>query len=66
MSDLTYVRVGANWNYSCTIIDLFNREILGHSCGKNKDAALVMKAFAAINYPLDTIKNIPYRYGKGV
>lgn len=29
-SDLTYVRVGASWNYVCLLVDLYNREIVGH------------------------------------
>ena len=29
------------WNYVCFILDLFNREILGYSCGEHKDAVLV-------------------------
>lgn len=31
--DLTYVRVGAQWNYICVLVDLFNREIIGYSAG---------------------------------
>jgi transposase InsO family protein len=52
VSDLTYVRVLTKWYYICVIIDLFNREIIGYSAGKNKNAALVYKAFTKINYPL--------------
>ena len=48
VSDLTYVRVGNNWNYICILLDLYNREIVGYSCGKNKDAKLVYNAFAKI------------------
>ncbi|MFD2117758.1 hypothetical protein ACFSTH_16950 [Paenibacillus yanchengensis] len=48
VSDLTYVRVGSRWNYVCTLIDFFNREIIGHSAGIHKDAALVSRAFASI------------------
>ena len=48
VSDLTYVRVGNNWNYICILLDLHNREIVGYSCGKNKDAKLVYDAFAKI------------------
>lgn len=33
VSDLTYVRVGAKWNYICILIDLFNCEIIGYSAG---------------------------------
>jgi len=55
VSDLTYVRVLNSWYYICVIIDLFNREIIGYSAGKNKNAELVYKAFAKINYPLSKI-----------
>ena len=55
VSDLTYVRVGNSWNYICTILDLFNREIIGYSCGKNKDANLVLNALSKIDYPMERI-----------
>lgn len=35
-SDLTYVRVGASWNYVCLLVDLYNREIVGHSAGPGR------------------------------
>lgn len=56
VSDLTYVRVGNNWNYICVLVDLFNREIIGYSAGKNKDAALVSKAFSRVEVNLDKIQ----------
>ena len=49
VSDLTYVRVNYKWNYTCLIVDLFNREIIGHSAGARKDANLVMDALATIH-----------------
>jgi len=55
VSDLTYVRVGSSWNYICVLIDLFNREIIGYSAGRNKDAALVARAFASIKTNLRNI-----------
>src|SRR5690625_3166056 len=55
VSDLTYVRVGETWHYICVIVDLFNREIIGHSSGPNKTAALVQRAFAAVPYNLNSI-----------
>lgn len=55
-TDLTYVRVGTTWCYVCFIIDLFNREIIGHSCGPNKDAALVKRAFQTVFHPLTEVK----------
>lgn len=55
VSDLTYVNVAGKWNYIYILIDLFNREIIGYSCGKHKDANLVQKAFYSLSIP---IKNI--------
>ncbi|MGE7625553.1 IS3 family transposase [Viridibacillus sp. NPDC096237] len=56
VSDLTYVRVGGNWNYICFLIDLYNREIVGYSVGEQKDAALVQRAFKSVKYPLQNVK----------
>ena len=56
VSDLTYVRVGRRWNYVCLLIDLYNREIVGHSCGERKDADLVKAAFATLELPLFDIE----------
>lgn len=55
VSDLTYVRVAGKWNYICIILDLHNREIIGHSSGAKKDALLVYKAFSTIQYNLNDI-----------
>lgn len=56
VSDLTYVRVGKSWNYVCFLVDLYNREIVGHSAGERKDAALVQDAFATVKRPLADVK----------
>lgn len=56
VSDLTYVRVGRRWNYICVLVDLFNREIIGFSAGRNKDADLVAKAFATVKANLNSIR----------
>ena len=56
VSDLTYVRVGMSWNYICVLVDLHNREIIGYSAGRNKDAALVSKAFSTVKTSLDNIR----------
>ena len=55
VSDLTYVRVGSNWHYICVLVDLFNREIIGYSSGRNKDAILVSRAFATVKHNLSEI-----------
>jgi len=56
VSDLTYVNVSGNWNYICILIDLYNREIIGFSVGKHKDADLVRRAFASIKSSLYKVK----------
>lgn len=56
VSDLTYVRVGNKWHYVCLFVDLFNREIIGHSSGANKKAELVYQAIARIQANLNDVK----------
>ena len=53
VSDLTYVRVGNEWNYICVLLDLHNREIVGYSCGRHKDAQLVYTALASVKTNLN-------------
>ena len=56
VNDLTYVRVGKHWNYICVLVDLFNREIISYSAGKNKDLNLVMQAFSKATINLSQIQ----------
>jgi len=56
VSDLTYVRVGKKWHYVHLFMDLFNREIIGHSAGANKTAGLVYQALASIKADLKVIQ----------
>ncbi len=56
VSDLTYVKVRNQWHYICVLVDLFNREIIGHSAGPHKDAALVSRAFATVKGDLRQIQ----------
>lgn len=55
VSDLTYVSVAGKWHYICLLIDLWNREIIGWSVGRYKNAELVKQAFYRISYPLSHI-----------
>ena len=52
VSDLTYVNVCGKWNYICILLNIFNREIIGFSAGKQKNAELVKKAFATVKSSL--------------
>lgn len=49
-SDLTYVCVLSAWHYVCLLVDLSNREIVGHAAGVHKDAKLVKSAFATVAF----------------
>ena len=51
-SGLTYVRVPGTWCYICLLIDLRNREIVGHAAGARKDSNLVKAVFATVTFPL--------------
>lgn len=54
-SDLTYVRAGGSWCYACLLVDLYNREIVGHAAGSRRDALLVKAAFATLEFPISDI-----------
>lgn len=56
VSDLIYGRVNGKWHYVCLFVDLFNREIIGHSAGANKTAELVYKALSSNRRPLHLIE----------
>ena len=56
VSDLTYVKVNGVWNYVCLLVDIFNREIIGYSVGKSKNAALVYRAFSTVKVNLSNIE----------
>ena len=56
VSDLTYVRVNSKWNYICLFVDIFNRQIVGYSVGRKKNAELVYRALAGIKVNLKKIK----------
>lgn len=56
VSDLICVRVGARRSYVCLLIDLYNREIVGHAAGERGGARLVKSAFATVPFPLTGIQ----------
>jgi putative transposase len=56
VSDLTYVRVENRWHYICLFVDLYNREIVGHSAGPHKEAGLVYQALSTIKADLRQIQ----------
>lgn len=55
-ADLAYVRAGGSWCCACLLVDLCNREIVGCSRGRRKDARLVKAAFSNVAFPLTAIE----------
>ena len=55
-ADLAYVRAGGSWRCVCLRGILCNREIVGCSCGRRKDARLVKAAFSNMAFPLAAIE----------
>lgn len=49
-------RDGGRWNYVCLLVDLYNREIVGHAAGERKTSDLVKSAFATLKFPLSDIE----------
>ena len=42
--DITYIRTKLGWVYLASVIDLFNREVIGYSISQNMDGELVKRA----------------------
>ena len=40
----------------CLLVDLYNREIVGCSCGRREDARLIKAAFSNVAFPLTAIE----------
>jgi putative transposase len=45
VTDITYLPTNTGWAYLCSIIDLYNREIIGWTCERHMETSLVKKAF---------------------
>jgi len=46
VADITYLATDEGWLYLATVMDLFNRQIVGWATSENIDAALVIEALA--------------------
>lgn len=54
-ADLACVRAGGSWRCVRLLVDLCNREMVGCSCGRRKDARPVEAAFSNAAFPLAAI-----------
>ena len=61
VSDPTYVRTERKWSNVCLLVDLCNREIVGHSVGDRRDSDLMKAAFATVGgVPDIRHRGVPY------
>ncbi|NIX58113.1 MAG: DDE-type integrase/transposase/recombinase, partial [candidate division Zixibacteria bacterium] len=44
VGDVTYIRVGKDWQYLSTVLDLYTRKVIGWHFSKVRDTALVSEA----------------------
>ena len=52
--DITYIKTDQGWVYLATVIDLYNKEVVGYSVSKNIDSELVKKALGNALVRIDT------------
>lgn len=60
--------MGGRWNYVCLLVDLYNREIVGHAAGEpRKTSDLVKSAFATLKiFPAFRHRGAVYGQGRRV
>jgi putative transposase len=44
--DITYIKTAEGWVYLATVLDLFNREVVGYALSKKPNSQLTMRAMA--------------------
>ena len=69
VSDITYVRTSQGWLYLTTVIDLFDRKVIGWSLSntmKAKDTTIKSFKMALINRPINSNQSLIYHSDRGI
>lgn len=69
VSDITYIRTKQGWLYLTTVIDLFDRKVIGWSLSntmKAKDTSVKSLQMALINRPLESNQKLIYHSDRGI
>ena len=69
VSDITYIRTKQGWLYLTTVIDLFDRKVIGWSLShtmKAKDTSIKLFKMALINRPINPNQSLIYHSDRGI
>jgi putative transposase len=69
VSDITYIRTQQGWLYLTTVIDLFDRKVIGWSLShtmKAKDTSIKSLKMALLNRPIDPNQSLIYHSDRGI
>jgi putative transposase len=69
VSDITYIRTYQGWLYLTTVIDLFDRKVIGWSLShtmKAKDTSVKSFKMALINRPINPNQSLIYHSDRGI
>lgn len=69
VSDLTYIRTNEGWLYLTTVIDLFDRKVIGWALSDRMKAmctSIAALRMALVNRPLDKNKKLTFHSDRGI
>ena len=66
VGDVTYIRVGKSWNYLCTVMDLYTREIIGWAFHRKLNARLAKEALLMALQDQEPTDQIIFHTDRGV
>lgn len=69
MSDITYIRTGQGWLYLTTVIDLFDRKVIGWSLSetmKAQDTSIAALKMARLHHPLQDHDNLIFHSDRAI
>ena len=69
VSDITYIRTGRGWLYLTTVIDLYDRKVIGWSLSetmKAQDTSIVTLKMARLHRPLQDHDNLIFHSDRGI
>lgn len=66
VGDITYIGTDEGWLYLATVVDLFNREVVGWSMDSTMTRSLVIDAFNAVIFKENPAEGFIFHSDRGV